>query len=169
MQPSPHRREGAIHPKEVGRQSQDTHTHTHLRANSDSPVNPPKPGTHTRIKQRNYQKKKKKSSACVSVSHTVPRCCYWPHLACCCFSVPVITVVLVMTAAILRDTQCINRLRALIPEHNLLFHLQLEAASSITSRKKEKKQTPSCFSKIGLTVQHVWRSSFFQELAASGK
>lgn len=83
----------------------------------------------------------------------------------------VITVVLVMTAAILGDTQCINRLQALIPERNLLFHLQMEAVSSITFAKE--KQTQSCFLKIGLsqfsTGMHVCMRPFFQEPGASGK
>lgn len=55
----------------------------------------------------------------------------------------VITAVLVMTAAILRDTQYINRLWALIPERNLLFHLQMQAVSSITSRKTSKHKVAS--------------------------
>lgn len=102
---------------------------------------------------------------CLYVSR---RC--WPHLAQSSFSMLVITVVLVMTAAILRDTQYINRLWVLIPEHNLLFHLQTTAVPSITSRETSKQ---CCFLKIGVsqfsTRMHVCMRSVFQELGASGK
>lgn len=122
-----------LDPKLVGRQSQDTLTWAQsLVLRRTRLWTRLFPGCfRSRSKQRNYKK----------MSHTVCCCCYWPHLAWCCFSLLVITAVLVMTAAILRDTQYINRLWALIPEHNLLFRLQMEAVSSITSRKKTSKHT----------------------------
>lgn len=75
-----------------------------------------------------------------------------------------------MTAAILTDTPYINRLWALIPEHNLLFHLQMTAVSSITSRETSKQ---CCCLKIEgsqfSTRMHVCKRPVFQELGASGK
>lgn len=158
--------------KLVGVQSQDTH----LSAKSGSPKNQTLNQTFLWLLQKQKQpeklQKKKKKHLPVFTCLTVCCCCYWPHLAWCCFSVLVITAVLVMTAAILRDAQYINRLWALIPEHNLLFRLKWRLYHPSPPGKKNK-QTHSFFLEIGVLQfsrgMHAWMRPFFQELGASGK
>lgn len=155
MQPSAQRREGAIHPKQVGRQSQDTHTHTLtwgqiLIPRWTLPILGLTPESSREITKKK-KKKRKKTSACVLVSHSS--------------SLLLLASLGLLVLFRACNNSCVGDDSSYSQGHAV--YKQITGANPWTQpvvspatggciihhlqKKGKKKQTQSCFSKIGLS------------------